>query len=72
MYQKLGHGGVGISGGGRWLSAVTLLVLVGNNQTKKTHAKMHNGYPNYVGQGLRRWLETLEIADKDIALWYFE
>lgn len=37
MYQKLGHGGgEGISGGGgRWLSAVTLLVLVGNNKTKK-------------------------------------
>lgn len=54
MYQKLGHG-EGISGGGgRWLSAVTLLVLVGNKQTKKTHARMHKGYPNYVGQGLRR------------------
>lgn len=35
MYQKLGHD-EGISGGGgRWLSAVTLLVLVGNNKTKK-------------------------------------
>lgn len=43
MYQKLGHGGVGISGGGRWLSAVTLLVLVGNNQTKKHTLKCTKG-----------------------------